>query len=197
MNSNNDKLITKILSICTEVTNHDISNNEITIATRPKNLISLFERLKEDTELNFETLIDITAVDYPKRNKRFEVVYHLLSLTNKNRLRVKTFVNENTSVPSLTKIYKSAGWYERETWDMYGILFEGNHDLRRILTDYGFEGHPLRKDFPLTGFVELRYDEEKKKVSYSKVKLTQDYRDFDFLSPWEGSILPGDEKANN
>ena len=142
-------------------------------------------------------LIDITAVDYPKRNKRFEVVYHLLSLTNKNRLRVKTFVNENTSVPSLTEIYKSAGWYERETWDMYGILFEGNYDLRRILTDYGFEGHPLRKDFPLTGFLELRYDEEKKKVSYSKVKLTQDYRDFDFLSPWEGSILPGDEKANN
>ena len=197
MNSNNDKLITKILSICTEVTNHDISNNEITIATRPKNLISLFEHLKEDTELNFEMLIDITAVDYPKRNKRFEVVYHLLSLTNKNRLRVKIFVNENTSVPSLTEIYKSAGWYERETWDMYGILFEGNYDLRRILTDYGFEGHPLRKDFPLTGFVELRYDEEKKKVSYSKVKLTQDYRDFDFLSPWEGSILPGDEKANN
>ena len=142
-------------------------------------------------------LIDITAVDYPKRNKRFEIVYHLLSLNNKNRLRVKTFVNENTSVPSLTEIYKSANWYERETWDMYGILFEGNYDLRRILTDYGFEGHPLRKDFPLTGFVELRYDEEKKKVSYSKVKLTQDYRDFDFLSPWEGSILPGDEKANN
>ena len=129
--------------------------------------------------------------------KEIKDVYHLLSLNNKNRLRVKTFVNENTSVPSLTEIYKSAGWYERETWDMYGILFEGNHDLRRILTDYGFEGHPLRKDFPLTGFVELRYDEEKKKVSYSKVKLTQDYRDFDFLSPWEGSILPGDEKANN
>ena len=196
MNSNNDKLITKILSICTEVTNHDISNNEITIATRPKNLISLFEHLKEDTELNFEMLIDITAVDYPKRNKRFEVVYHLLSLTNKNRLRVKIFVNEDTLLPSLTEMYKGAGWYEREVWDMYGILFDGNNDLRRILTDYGFEGHPLRKDFPLTGFVELRYDEEKKKVVYSNVKLTQDYRDFDFLSPWEGGILPGDEKAN-
>ena len=191
MNSNNDKLITKILSICTEVT-----NNEITIATRPKNLISLFEHLKEDTELNFEMLIDITAVDYPKRNKRFEVVYHLLSLTNKNRLRVKIFVNEDTPLPSLTEMYKGAGWYEREVWDMYGILFDGNNDLRRILTDYGFEGHPLRKDFPLTGFVELRYDEEKKKVVYSNVKLTQDYRDFDFLSPWEGGILPGDEKAN-
>ena len=196
MNSNNDKLITKILSICTEVTNHDISNNEITIATRPKNLISLFEHLKEDTELNFEMLIDITAVDYPKRNKRFEVVYHLLSLTNKNRLRVKIFVNEDTLLPSLTEMYKGAGWYEREVWDMYGILFDGNNDLRRILTDYGFKGHPLRKDFPLTGFVELRYDEEKKKVVYSNVKLTQDYRDFDFLSPWEGGILPGDEKAN-
>ena len=196
MNSNNDKLITKILSICTEVTNHDISNNEITIATRPKNLISLFERLKEDTELNFEMLIDITAVDYPKRNKRFEVVYHLLSLTNKNRLRVKIFVNDDMPLPSLTEMYKGAGWYEREVWDMYGILFDGNNDLRRILTDYGFEGHPLRKDFPLTGFVELRYDEEKKKVEYSNVKLTQDYRDFDFLSPWEGGILPGDEKAN-
>ncbi len=196
MNSNNDKLITKILSICTEVTNHDISNNEITIATRPKNLISLFEHLKEDTELNFEMLIDITAVDYPKRNKRFEVVYHLLSLTNKNRLRVKIFVNDDTPLPSLTEMYKGAGWYEREVWDMYGILFDGNNDLRRILTDYGFEGHPLRKDFPLTGFVELRYDEEKKKVEYSNVKLTQDYRDFDFLSPWEGGILPGDEKAN-
>ena len=196
MNSNNDKLITKILSICTEVTNHDISNNEITIATRPKNLISLFEHLKEDTELNFEMLIDITAVDYPKRNKRFEVVYHLLSLTNKNRLRVKIFVNDATPLPSLTEMYKGAGWYEREVWDMYGILFDGNNDLRRILTDYGFEGHPLRKDFPLTGFVELRYDEEKKKVVYSNVKLTQDYRDFDFLSPWEGGSLPGDEKAN-
>ena len=196
MNSNNDKLITKILSICTEVTNHDISNNEITITTRPKNLISLFEHLKEDTELNFEMLIDITAVDYPKRNKRFEVVYHLLSLTNKNRLRVKIFVNDDTPLPSLTEMYKGAGWYEREVWDMYGILFDGNNDLRRILTDYGFEGHPLRKDFPLTGFVELRYDEEKKKVVYSNVKLTQDYRDFDFLSPWEGGILPGDEKAN-
>ena len=196
MNSNNDKLITKILSICTEVTNHDISNNEITIATRPKNLISLFEHLKEDTELNFEMLIDITAVDYPKRNKRFEVVYHLLSLTNKNRLRIKIFVNDDTPLPSLTEMYKGAGWYEREVWDMYGILFDGNNDLRRILTDYGFEGHPLRKDFPLTGFVELRYDEEKKKVEYSNVKLTQDYRDFDFLSPWEGGILPGDEKAN-
>ena len=196
MNSNNDKLITKILSICTEVTNHDISNNEITIATRPKNLISLFEHLKEDTELNFEMLIDITAVDYPKRNKRFEVVYHLLSLTNKNRLRVKIFVNDDMHLPSLTEMYKGAGWYEREVWDMYGILFDGNNDLRRILTDYGFEGHPLRKDFPLTGFVELRYDEEKKKVVYSNVKLTQDYRDFDFLSPWEGGILPGDEKAN-
>ena len=197
MNDNNNKLTTNILSICKETKTHDLSNNELTIAIKPEDLLSVFKKLKENINLSFDMLIDITAVDYPKRNKRFEVVYHLLSLTNKNRLRVKIFVNENTPVSSLTEIYKCAGWYEREVWDMYGILFEGNHDLRRILTDYGFEGHPLRKDFPLTGFVELRYDEEKKKVSYSKVKLTQDYRDFDFLSPWEGNILPGDEKADN
>ena len=172
MNTNNDKLITKILSICTEVTNHDISNNEITIATRPKNLISLFEHLKEDTELNFEMLIDITAVDYPKRNKRFEVVYHLLSLTNKNRLRVKIFVNDDTPLPSLTEIYKCAGWYEREVWDMYGILFEGNNDLRRILTDYGFIGHPFRKDFPLSGNLEVFHDETEEKIKYRPVSIT-------------------------
>ena len=195
--NNNNNLLRKILSICKEVTNHEEFNNELTISVKPQKLLSLFDNLKKNRHLNFDMLIDITAVDYPKRNKRFEVVYHLLSIINQNRLRVKTFVNENTPVPSLTEIYKCAGWYERETWDMYGILFEGNHDLRRILTDYGFEGHPLRKDFPLTGFVELRYDEEKKKVSYSKVKLTQEYRDFDFLSPWEGQVLPGDEKAND
>ena len=141
-------------------------------------------------------LLDITAVDYPKRTKRFEIVYILLSLRNHLRIRVKIFINDNEIVPSVSKLYKCARWYEREVWDMYGISFKGNDDLRRLLTDYGFEGHPLRKDFPLTGFVELRYDEAKKKVVYSKVKLTQDYRNFDFLSPWEGKILPGDEKAN-
>ena len=140
-------------------------------------------------------LLDITAVDYPKRAKRFEVVYILISLKNHLRIRVKVFINDSEIIPSISKLYKCARWYEREVWDMYGISFKGNNDLRRLLTDYGFEGHPLRKDFPLTGFVELRYDETKKKVTYSKVKLTQDYRNFDFLSPWEGGILPGDEKA--
>ena len=142
-------------------------------------------------------LLDITAVDYPQRAKRFEIIYNLLSLKNHLRIRIKIFVNDNEIIPSISKLFKSANWYEREVWDMYGISFKGNNDLRRILTDYGFEGHPLRKDFPLTGFVELRYDENKKKVSYSKVKLTQDYRNFDFLSPWEGSTLPGDEKADS
>ena len=157
----------------------------------------MLDELKKIDDLNFEMLLDITAVDYPQRSKRFELVYNLLSIKNNLRIRVKIFLNDNEIVPSVSNLYKSACWYEREVWDMYGVSFSGNNDLRRILTDYGFEGHPLRKDFPLTGFVELRYDETKKKVSYSKVKLTQDYRNFDFLSPWEGGFLPGDEKAKN
>ena len=197
MNKNINELATKILSVCNEITNHNIFNDELTITAKPVNLLSLINKLKDNIDFSFNMLIDITAVDYPKRPKRFEVVYHLLSLKHKNRVRIKIYINEDVSVLSLTKIYKCAGWYEREVWDMYGIPFEGNDDQRRLLTDYGFEGHPLRKDFPLTGFKEVRYDEEKKKVSYSKVKLTQEYRDFDFLSPWEGSTLPGDEKSNN
>ena len=197
MNKNINELATKILSVCNEITNHNIFNDELTITAKPVNLLSLINKLKDNIDFSFNMLIDITAVDYPKRPKRFEVVYHLLSLKHKNRVRIKIYINEDVSVLSLTKIYRCAGWYEREVWDMYGISFEGNDDQRRLLTDYGFEGHPLRKDFPLTGFKEVRYDEEKKKVSYSKVKLTQEYRDFDFLSPWEGSILPGDEKTNN
>ena len=194
MNKDPNKFFLKISSLCPEVTNHEIFKDELTITTKIKDILKLFSKLKEYSDLNFKMLLDITAVDYPSRSKRFEVVYNLLSLNNFYRLRVKIFLNDSTSVPSLTKIYHSAGWYEREVWDMYGITFSGNSDLRRILTDYGFEGHPLRKDFPLTGFVEVRYDENKKKVAYSKVKLTQDYRNFDFLSPWEGSVLPGDEK---
>ena len=197
MNKNINELATKILSVCNEITNHNIFNDELTITAKPVNLLSLINKLKDNIDFSFNMLIDITAVDYPKRPKRFEVVYHLLSLKHKNRVRIKIYINEDVSVLSLTKIYRCAGWYEREVWDMYGISFEGNDDQRRLLTDYGFEGHPLRKDFPLTGFKEVRYDEEKKKVSYSKVKLTQEYRDFDFLSPWEGSTLPGDEKSNN
>ena len=197
MNKNINNLGTFILNSCKDVTNHEIINNELIITTKISKIYNLLDKLKNMDDLNFEMLLDITAVDYPQRSKRFELVYNLLSLKNHLRLRVKIFLNDNEIVPSISKLYKSAGWYEREVWDMYGVSFSGNNDLRRILTDYGFEGHPLRKDFPLTGFVELRYDEAKKKVVYSKVKLTQDYRNFDFLSPWEGGTLPGDEKADN
>jgi NADH-quinone oxidoreductase subunit C len=197
MNKEINNLGTFILNSCKYVTNHEVVSNELIITTKIFNIYNLLEELKEMDELNFEMLLDITAVDYPKRSKRFELVYILLSLKNNLRIRVKIFLNDNEIVPSISKLYKSACWYEREVWDMYGISFRGNNDLRRILTDYGFKGYPLRKDFPLTGFVELRYDEAKKKVVYSKVKLTQDYRNFDFLSPWEGGILPGDEKADN
>ena len=196
MNKTLNDLSTFVLNSCNLATNHEIINNELVISTKANNAYKLLEDLKKKENLNFEMLLDITAVDYPKRTKRFEIVYILLSLRNHLRIRVKIFINDNEIVPSVSKLYKSARWYEREVWDMYGISFKGNDDLRRLLTDYGFEGHPLRKDFPLTGFVELRYDEAKKKVVYSKVKLTQDYRNFDFLSPWEGKILPGDEKAN-
>ena len=197
MNKVLNNLSTFILSSCHHATNHEIINNELVITTKVNNIYNLLEDLKKKENLNFEMLLDITTVDYPKRAKRFEIVYILLSLKNHLRLRVKIFINDSEIVPSISKLYKCARWYEREVWDMYGISFKGNDDLRRLLTDYGFEGHPLRKDFPLTGFVELRYDETKKKVAYSKVKLTQDYRNFDFLSPWEGGILPGDEKADN
>ena len=197
MNKNLNKLGTFILNSCRSITNHQVINNELIITTKVSKINNLLSELKKKDELKFEMLLDITAVDYPKRSKRFELIYNLLSLKNHLRIRVKIFLNDNEIVPSISKLYKSACWYEREVWDMYGISFSDNNDLRRILTDYGFEEHPLRKDFPLTGFVELRYDEKKKKVSYSKVKLTQDYRNFDFLSPWEGIILPGDEKADD
>ena len=196
MNKTLNDLSTFVLNSCNLATNHEIINNELVISTKANNVYKLLEDLKKKENLNFEMLLDITAIDYPKRAKRFEIVYILLSLRNHLRIRVKIFINDNEIIPSVSKLYKCARWYEREVWDMYGISFKGNDDLRRLLTDYGFEGHPLRKDFPLTGFVELRYDEAKKKVVYSKVKLTQDYRNFDFLSPWEGKILPGDEKAN-
>jgi len=148
-------------------------------------------------QFDYQQLMEIAGVDYPERPERFEVVYHLLSVTRNHRLRVRVSTDEATPVPTVTNVYPVAGWLEREIFDMYGVLFEGNPDLRRILTDYGFRGHPQRKDFPLTGYVELRYSEEQKRVVYEPVKLSQDFRDFDFLSPWEGAeyILPGDEKA--
>jgi NADH-quinone oxidoreductase subunit C len=154
-------------------------------------------RLRDDPVLKMQQLVDICGVDWPDRPERFEIVYNLLSMRQNLRLRVKVTTDARTPVPSLTDIWPVAGWYERETWDCYGVLFDGNTDLRRILTDYGFEGHPFRKDFPLTGHVELRYSEEHKRVVYEPVKLAQDFRSFDFLSPWEGTdyVLPGDEKA--
>jgi NADH-quinone oxidoreductase subunit C len=158
--------------------------------------------LRDDPAIEMCQLVDICGADYPEQPERFEVIYHLLSLRNNVRIRVKILTDEMTPVPTVVGVFSTAGWFERETWDLFGITFSGNPDLRRILTDYGFEGHPLRKDFPLTGYVEVRYDETQKRVIYEPVKLPQDFRNFDFLSPWEGMtfdrplpVLPGDEKA--
>jgi NADH-quinone oxidoreductase subunit C len=172
--------------------------DELVVRARHAQITGLLTFLRDDPACRFEMLVDITAVDYPGRAARFDVVYNLLSLRYNRRIRVKAAVVEDEPVPSVTSIFSAAGWYEREVWDMYGIPFEGNVDLRRILTDYGFEGHPQRKDFPLTGYVELRYDEQLKRVVYEPVRLQQDFRNFDFLSPWEAMTdiqLPGDEKA--
>jgi len=153
--------------------------------------------LRDDPRLLFKVLIDVTAVDYPERPERFEVVYQLLSTKTNRRVRIKVATDETSAVPSISTVFSSAGWYEREVWDLFGIYFADHPDLRRILTDYGFDGHPLRKDFPLTGYVEVRYDEDRKRVVYEPVRLKQEFRSFDFMSPWEGmnDILPGDEKA--
>ncbi len=160
-------------------------------------LVALMTRLRDDPQLAFEQLMDLCGVDWPDRTERFDVVYNLLSVSLNQRLRVIVTADETTPVQSVCGIWPCATWWEREAWDMYGILFSGQPDLRRILTDYGFEGHPLRKDFPLTGYVEVRYDEERKQVVYEPVKLTQDWRTFDFISPWEGvTTLPGDEKVH-
>ncbi len=178
---------------------HDvgIAFGDLTIHTEPGNLIDVLEFLKDDVQCRFVSFIDICGADYPAREKRFDVVYHLLSPYQNLRIRVKLRTDEDTPVPSATAVYPGADWFERETYDLYGVLFTGHPDLRRILTDYGFEGHPLRKDFPLTGFVEVRYDDEVKRVVYEPVELKQEFRNFDFLSPWEGTdyVLPGDEKA--
>ena len=170
---------------------------ETTITVAAGTIIDTLTKLRDDPACQFEILIDIAGVDYPERAQRFEVVYHLLSPRLNQRLRVKIAAGEATQVPSVIPVFPNADWYEREAYDMYGLLFSGHPDLRRLLTDYGFQGHPLRKDFPLTGHVEVRYDDEKKRVVYEPVKLTQDFRSFDFESPWEGTTynLPGDEKA--
>jgi len=171
---------------------------ELMLETTPDRLIALLTFLKNDSRCLFAQLVDVCGVDWPEREKRFDVVYNLLSLANNQRVRVKVATDEATPVPSAAAVYSSATWFERETYDLYGVWFADHPDLRRILTDYGFEGHPLRKDFPLTGFVEMRWDDVQKRVIYEPVKLAQEFRRFDFLSPWEGGIeriLPGDEKA--
>ncbi|NDH62006.1 MAG: NADH-quinone oxidoreductase subunit C [Alphaproteobacteria bacterium] len=180
------------------VTGCSVRLGELMLECEPNRLIALLTFLRDDPKCLFKQLIDICGVDWPEREKRFDVVYNLLSLKNNLRVRVKVPTDEATPVPSSAPVYSAAGWFERETYDLYGVWFSDHPDLRRILTDYGFEGHPLRKDFPLTGFVELRWDDVQKRVVYEPVKLAQEFRRFDFLSPWEGAIeraLPGDEKA--
>lgn len=174
-----------------------LAYGELTISVEPRDLIEVVTFLRDDPKCQFISIIDVCGADYPSRAKRFDVVYHLLSPKQNIRIRLKVQADEETLVPSITGIYPGADWFERETYDLYGVLFSGHPDLRRILTDYGFEGHPLRKDFPLTGFVEVRYDDEAKRVIYEPVELKQEFRNFDFLSPWEGTeyVLPGDEKA--
>ncbi len=174
-----------------------IVRGELVALVSPSAVVEFVTFLKNDANCQFTTLIDITAVDYPDRERRFDVVYHFLSMTQNQRIRVKLPVREGEIVPSISEIIPAANWFEREVFDMYGILFSGHPDLRRILTDYGFRGHPLRKDFPTTGYVEVRYDEAEKRVIYEPVDLVQEYRQFDFMSPWEGAeyILPGDELA--
>jgi NADH-quinone oxidoreductase subunit C len=174
-----------------------VALGELTLEVEPGALLATMAFLRDDPACRFGCLIDICGADYPERERRFDVVYHLLSPWHNRRIRVRVTTDEGTPVPSLVELFPAADWYERETYDLYGIFFSGHPDLRRLLTDYGFEGHPLRKDFPLTGFVELRYDDELKRVVYEPVKLMQDYRSFDFLSPWEGmdTAIPGDEKA--
>ncbi|MFT4151401.1 MAG: NADH-quinone oxidoreductase subunit C [Paracoccaceae bacterium] len=174
----------------------EIAFGELSVTVLPAHLVAFMEHLKSDGACRFGLLVDITAVDRPEREARFDVVYHLLSMQQNQRIRVRVPVAEDEMCPSVIGVFPAANWYEREVFDMFGILFSGHPDLRRLLTDYGFRGHPLRKDFPTTGYVEVRYDEAQKRVVYEPVKLTQEYRQFDFMSPWEGAtyILPGDEK---
>lgn len=179
------------------VTGFSVSNGELTVRAERDHIVDLMRLLISDAQCRFETLIDLAGVDYPERSERFEIVYHLLSMRLNQRIRIKLRADESALVPSIVDVHPCADWYEREAFDMFGVAFSGHPDLRRLLTDYGFEGHPMRKDFPLTGHVEVRYDDLEKRVVYEPVTLTQEYRDFDFLSPWEGmnTLVPGDEKA--
>lgn len=179
------------------VVGHQIEAGDLSVTVTLTGLLQMVDFLKTDPACRFTTLVDITAVDWPSRGLRFDVVYHFLSMAQNQRIRLIVQIREDEMVPSITGIHPCANWFERETFDMFGILFTGHPDLRRLLTDYGFRGHPLRKDFPTSGYVEVRYDESLKRVVYEPVKLVQEYRQFDFLSPWEGAkyVLPGDEKA--
>jgi NADH-quinone oxidoreductase subunit C len=176
---------------------HSMAFGELTIHAQADNIVSVLQFLRDDPECRFVAFVDLTAADYPEREKRFDVVYHLLSPYKNHRIRVKVHAGETDVVPSALPVFMAANWFEREVFDLYGIMFSGHPDLRRILTDYGFQGHPLRKDFPTTGYVEVRYDDEAKRVVYEPVKLVQEFRQFDYLSPWEGTnyVLPGDEKV--
>lgn len=180
------------------VAGYELVKGELTVHAGRDGVLRVLQFLRDDPECQFKMLVDLCGADYPSRPERFDVIYNLLSLSNNQRVRVKIAAAENTPVPSAVGLFSSANWFEREVWDMYGVYFSDHPDLRRILTDYGFDGHPQRKDFPLTGYVELRYDEERKRVVYEPVTLTQDFRRFDFMSPWEAMTdmqLPGDEKA--
>ena len=179
------------------VSGYTVAYRELTIHADAQRIVEVAKFLRDDPRCQFWCIIDVTAIDWPARERRFDVVYHFLSPKQNARIRVKVETDESTPVPSIIQVFPGADWFEREVYDLYGVLFTGHPDMRRILTDYGFEGHPLRKDFPLTGFVEVRWDDDAKRVVYEPVRLTQEFRNFDFLSPWEGANfpLPGDEKA--
>ena len=177
---------------------HSIAFDQLTVAVQAEKIVEIVKYLRDEPSLRFINITDVTAVDYPGREKRFDVIYHFLSPTLNTRIRLRAEADETTQVPSIIEVFPGADWFERETYDLYGVIFVGHPDMRRLLTDYGFEGHPLRKDFPTTGFVEVRYDDQEKRVLYEPVRLNQEFRKFDFLSPWEGAdypVLPGDEKA--
>ena len=176
---------------------HSVAFDQLTVTVQASRIVDVVKFLRDDPGCRFVSLIDVTAVDYPGREKRFDVIYHFLSPILNARVRLRAEADETTQVPSIIEVFPGSDWFERECYDLYGVIFTGHPDMRRLLTDYGFEGHPLRKDFPLTGFVELRYDDEQKRVVYRPVQLVQEFREFDFMSPWEGApyILPGDEKA--
>jgi NADH-quinone oxidoreductase subunit C len=184
-------------ALAASVLGYEVAHHELTVRAKATDIVSVMRFLRDDPRCLFWNIVDVTAVDWPGRERRFDVVYHLLSPKHNVRVRVKIETEESAPVPSIIEVFPGTDWFEREAYDLYGVVFAGHPDMRRLLTDYGFDGHPLRKDFPLTGFVEVRYDDELKRVVYAPVRLTQEFRNFDFLSPWEGAdyVLPGDEKA--